>query len=292
MGEMYRILREIGRGMSNNASPSHTISTDEFRDHFSALSANRFENSPIDIELTPERTKNLRRTTIARELNDLLNEMSEGEEIYKEMKKVKDSAPGEDGVRMRYITQADPEIQMEVIKMVQFMFTNDPQKWEQFLKVGHMVLIYKKDDRNERRIYRGVLFLAMGSRILARVIASRTRWWAEEFSPMDENQAGFREGRSTADATQIITRIQEDLADYKRRRQLRPERPTTEGEIKVQVRLLDLEKAYPRVNRPSLCGLLCRYGSEGNFLNSIVNLHETTKYKVKGIQDTSSPWTP
>ena len=76
-----------------------------------------------------ERTKDLRRTTNARELNDLLNEMLEEEEILEEMKRVKDSAPGEDGVRMRYITQADPEIQSGVIKMVQFMFKNDPQKW-------------------------------------------------------------------------------------------------------------------------------------------------------------------
>ena len=278
--------------MSNNAPPSHTISTDEFRDHFSALSANRFENSPRDMELALERTKDLRRTTVARELNDLLNEMPEEEEIYKEMKRVKDSAPGEDGVRMRYITQADPEIQREVIKMVQFMFMNDPQKWEQSLKVGHMIPIYKKSDRSERGNYRGVVLLAMGSRILARVIASRTRWWAEKLSLMDENQAGFREGRSTADATQLITRIQEDLADYKRRRQIQSERATTEEEIKVQARLLDLEKAYPRVNRPSLWGLLRRYGLEGNFLNSIVALHETTEYKVKGVQDTSSPWTP
>ena len=45
-GEMYQILREIGHGMSNNAPPSHTISTDEFRDYFSTLSANLFENSP------------------------------------------------------------------------------------------------------------------------------------------------------------------------------------------------------------------------------------------------------
>ena len=80
------------------------------------------------MELALERTKDLRRTTIARELNDLLNEMPEEEEILEEMKRVKDSAPGEDGVRMRYITQADPEIHRELIKMVQFMFMDDPQK--------------------------------------------------------------------------------------------------------------------------------------------------------------------
>ena len=109
---------------------------------------------------------------------------------------------------------------------------------------------------------------------------------------MDENQAGFREGRSTADATQLLTRIQEDVADYKKRRQQQPQRAMTEEEIRVQARLLDLEKAYPRVNRPCLWGLLRRYGLGGCFLNSIMALHETTEYKVKGAQDISSPWNP
>ena len=77
---------------------------------------------------------------------------------------------------------------------------------------------------------------------------------------MDENQAGFREGRSTADATQMLMRIQEDVADYKKMRMLQPQRAMTEEEVKVQARLLYLEKAYPRVNRPCLCGSSARTG--------------------------------
>ena len=41
---------------------------------------------------------------------------------------------------------------------------------------------------------------------------------------LGENQAGFRTGRSTADATQVIMRIQEDVADNKKRRRQQPER--------------------------------------------------------------------
>ena len=62
MGRMYRILREIGQGMSSTAPPSNTISTDEFKQHFSALSARRFENAPEDMELVLERTRDLRAT--------------------------------------------------------------------------------------------------------------------------------------------------------------------------------------------------------------------------------------
>ena len=119
---------------------------------------------------------------------------------------------------MSYVTRADQGVKLEIIKMIQVMFTSEPKKWEESLKVGHMVPIFKKGDRNIRGNFKGVMLLAMGSRILARIIASRIRCWAEKLGLLDENQAGFREGRSTADATQLITRIQEDVSGYKRRR--------------------------------------------------------------------------
>ena len=34
---------------------------------------------------------------------------------------------------------------------------------------------------------------------------------------MEENQWGFREGRSTVDATQVIRRMKEDADDYAKR---------------------------------------------------------------------------
>ena len=45
---------------------------------------------------------------------------------------------------------------------------------------------------------------------MARSLATRLRKWAEEISALDENQEGFRQARSTADATQFFVRLQED----------------------------------------------------------------------------------
>ena len=42
-------------------------------------------------------------------------------------------------------------------------------------------------------------------RILGRVVTSRLRWWAEVMELVDDIQSGFRPGRSTADATEIIS---------------------------------------------------------------------------------------
>ena len=176
--------------------------------------------------------------------------------------------------------------------MIQFMFENPAEEWEESLKKGDIVPIFKKGQRKKKENYRGVCLLAMGSRIIARVLACRLRWWAERIGLLDENQAGFREGRSTADATQVMVRIQEDITDYKKRREQQQDKAEEREEIRVEARLLDLQKAYPRVNRPCLWGILERYGLKGKIMTTIKGLHETTSYKVKGRGEYSEEWTP
>ena len=104
----------------------------------------------------------------------------------------------------------------------------------------------------------------MGSRVLARVCAKRMRWWAEHLNLMDENQWGFREGRSTADVTRVIVRMKEDANDYPKRMG-RTGREAREENNRMVARLLDLEKAYPRMSKPALWMLLERYGLKGRF---------------------------
>ena len=137
---------------------------------------------------------------------------------------------------------------------------------------------------------RGVCLLAMGSRILAKVLTKRLRTWSEKLKILDENQSGFRGGRSTADATQLLVRITEDADDLRKRRTYLklPEDDPSDPEA----RLLDLSKAYPRVSKPALWAILRNYGMKGPFLDSLVDLHEATKYQVKGRDGGSEEWIP
>ena len=78
--------------------------------------------------------------------------------------------------------------------------------------------------------------------------------WAGGRKVLKNDQQGVRRGRATADTTQMM-RLQEDVEDLRR----------TEGSVLDEVvaaRLLDLRKAYPRVNRPALWRLLKCYGVE------------------------------
>ena len=43
------------------------------------------------------------------------------------------------------------------------------------------------------------------------MVAKRLGVWTEKIGKLDENQAGFRKGRSTADVAQVMVRMQEDI---------------------------------------------------------------------------------
>ena len=101
----------------------------------------------------------------------------------------------------------------------------------------------------------------------------------------DENQCGFRPGRSPADATQIMVRMEEDAEDLRKRRRRREEEKEKEDD--PVERLLYLRKAYSRINKPAMWGILERYRLSGNFLNSLKDLHEATVYCVKGREKDS-----
>ena len=97
------------------------------------------------------------------------------EEIEEAMNEMRESEPGEDGKRMCYLKEAYEEVKDALIGMVQFMFEERADKWDELLKGGVMCDLYKKGDRREKGNCREVVLLAMGSRVLARVCAKRMR---------------------------------------------------------------------------------------------------------------------
>ena len=152
-----------------------------------------------------------------------------------------------------------------------------------------VVPLYKmKGDREDPGNYRGVCLLSLGSRIIARICANRLMEWAEGRGALDDEQQGFRRGRATTDATQMMFRLQEDMEDLRKRT---VGGVLDDGEV-VAARLLDLRKAYPRVNKPALWRLLQRYGIDGNFLTTLQGLHEATEYCVRGKEGVSEEWLP
>ena len=89
---------------------------------------------------------------------------------------MKESAPGEDNVRLIYLMKAGPAIRDKLYNLIRFMYNNDTDLWEEATKIGIMIPLFKKGDRDIPHNFRVVYLLAMASRILARIIANRLRF--------------------------------------------------------------------------------------------------------------------
>ena len=289
-GTVYKHLKKLGSRGITRAPETTNITTEEFKTHFQAISKDRFENNPEDIEDIINLIDDISNTEEAREYAELLNTTPPREEILKQMKEMSESAPGKDGVRLIYLLNGGPELIDKLVTMIQDMWEKGQEEWDDSLKIGQVIPLFKKGDKNNVNNYRGVCLLAMGSRIIARIAASRLRIWAEEMKLLDDDQAGFRKKRSTADVTQIMVRIQEDTRDLFKRAEKAGE-TIPEGE-RPAARLLDLRKAYPRVNKPALWQILKKYGIGERFLRILQDLHECTEYRIKSRSGESESWVP
>lgn len=77
--------------------------------------------------------------------------------------------------------------------------------------------------------------LSIGSKLLARVVAQRVQIWSDPWIP--EAQMGSRRDRSVDDALQVTRRLVEEAT------------ASQMSADTMLLRLLDIEKAYPRVSR-------------------------------------------
>ena len=122
---------------------------EEFREHFKSVSEHRFENLPEEIEEdVNEIDKTMYNTEEAEMWYEMLEETPQREEIIKEMKTMKDSALGRDGLRLGMLLKGSEEKIRRVVTLVQFKFNTGPEKWEGELKVGLVIPLHKKFDGN------------------------------------------------------------------------------------------------------------------------------------------------
>ena len=178
---------------------------------------------------------------ILEEANAELTRNPTNAEIELTLKEMWDRAPGDDGMRLRYLKLAASAIKSKLYEVIKGMYEHRAWKWDKTMKSGNILPLFKKGDRRDKNNCRGICLLPFTSRVLAKIIAKRLRDWAEKVGVLNENQAGFRQNRSTADATQISIRLQKDELKLQ----------TCVGdrmsETETKIVLLDLRKVYPHV---------------------------------------------
>ena len=85
-----------------------------------------------------------------------MNQEPTTSDVLEAIDEVKDTSPGPgaDKVRIRYIRETTAEIKLNVTQLVQEMFTTRATRLEKSVKIGQIVALFKKRDRNECGNYR------------------------------------------------------------------------------------------------------------------------------------------
>ena len=139
-----------------------------------------------------------------------------------------------------------------------------PEEW----CVGLVVPLWKrKGTKKDKNTWRGITLLSVGSKLLARVVATRLRSWFD--GHLGLHQFRFRRGRGVDDALQVNRQMEEEVAT------------STDGGDGVELSFHDTEKAHPRVCRGALWNLLLRWGCDPSLLRVVQMLHGGTSYRVQ-----------
>ena len=258
MGKMFKLLRKLGMRDGKITRPGEYFSVEEYKSHFEKVSQERQEVTNQVMSWVFDRVEDMSSDDSIREAGEELEKTLEREEIEKAIREIKDGAPGIDGVSIKMIKFSDGTCKERIVQLIKDMYERPATEWEDCIKVGLVVPLFKKGERNNINNYRGVCLLTMGSRILAKAPTNRLSDWTEKNGVLEENQQGFRRGRSTADAAQIFIRINEEMDNIKRNR-VSLERNREEMDDPVAI-LTDITKAYPRVNRIMLWHILDMWG--------------------------------
>ncbi len=194
--------------------------------------------------------------------------------------------PGEDMFVAETLKFGGAAFRHEVYKLVCNMWEkaatsedgSEADGWPESWKLGLVVPLWKKKGSpRDKNTWRGITLLSVGSKLLARAVATIISTWSEDF--LGEEQYGFRSGRGTDDALQVSRRLIEEASTL------------SHGEP-VMMAFFDIEKAYPRVCRPALWRLMQARGCPEGMLKVCKALHDHSAYKVRAYRGLSSAWTP
>ena len=148
--------------------------------HHEKVTHELYENSPDQMLKTIDKVEELtvEEETLERN-NELIVHNPSFEEVRNEITKMKDAVPGEDEIRLRCIREAADEIRKSVYRKIQWLWENPAHRWNNGQNVGIIIPLHMKGDKKDMNNFRGLCLLPIMSRILARIMVTRLRIWAE-----------------------------------------------------------------------------------------------------------------
>ena len=131
-----------------------------------------------------------------------------------------------------------------------------PKGWQ----CGIIIFFFKKGDKRNINNYRPITLLPTIYKIWCTILSNRLTPILNLLT--NEQQCAYKTNKSTMDIIYLI------------------KNKYIKGEIKGQI-LLDLSKAFDRINRSKLWYILYEYGLPENLLYAIVNSHQNTQLSAR-----------
>ena len=255
--ETIRRCRGMKRETSNtvNDETENSEVSERFRRHFESLLGNK--DQP-ETALPQFENRTNRSDPINSEAITL-------EEVTKAVRKLKSGkAAGKDGIRGEWLRLKAAGISGEL-----WLHRICQKSWESGLiptdwDLATIVPLFKKGDSKVVTNYRGISLLSIPGKIYSRVLQKRVQMCTDGY--LQEEQAGFRNGRSTSDQLFVVRMLLDKARDKNRN---------------LYLAFVDLETAYDRVPRELMWETLSKYGVCEKLLLAIKSLYRDSQNSVR-----------
>uniref|UniRef100_A0A3P8SLN3 Reverse transcriptase domain-containing protein n=1 Tax=Amphiprion percula TaxID=161767 RepID=A0A3P8SLN3_AMPPE len=181
-------------------------------------------------------------------------------------------APGVDEIRPEFLKALDVVGLSWLTRLCNIAWTSGavPLDWQ----TGVVVPLFKKGDRRVCSNYRGITLLSLPGKVYSGVLERRVRRIVEP--RIQEEQCGFRPGRGTVDQLYTLSRVLEGAWEFAQ---------------PVHMCFVDLEKAFDRVPRGTLWGVLREYGVTDHLIQAVRSLYDRCQslVRISGNKSNSFP---
>ncbi|KAK0134955.1 Transposon TX1 uncharacterized protein [Merluccius polli] len=171
-------------------------------------------------------------------------------------------APGVDEVHPEFLKALDVVGLSWLTRLCSIAWTSGavPLDWQ----TGVVVPLFKKGDRRVCSNYRGITLLSLPGKVYSGVLERRVRRIVKP--RIQEEQCGFRPGRGTVYQLYTLCRILEGAWEFAQ---------------PVHMCFVDLEKAFDRVHRGALWGVLREYGVSDPLIRAVRSLYDRCQSLVR-----------
>jgi len=186
-----------------------------------------------------------------------------GAEVAEVVEKLRGGrAPGVDEVRPEFLKALDVVGLSWLTRLCNIAWTSGtvPLDWQ----TGVVVPLFKKGDRRVCSNFRGITLLSLPGKVYSGVLERRVRRIVEP--RIQEEQCGFRPGRGTVDQLYTLGRVLEGAWEFAQ---------------PVYTCFVDLEKAFDRVPRGLMWGVLREYGVPDSLIGAVRSLYDRCQSLVR-----------